>query len=93
MTRLLIVPLCLLLTACAVGSMYRPDFTKAPSAGMTKADVRAQWGIPYETSWSGDVDIWTYRRSYGVATGFGSYRNADWYTVTFYQGKVVGAAW
>jgi hypothetical protein len=102
MKRFMVLALLLGLTSCVVPHLSGRSFSSAPKPGSTMADVRGQWGDPSHTSWQyvGDTryDVWTYRDSYKVVMpSFGggrptSHREYRFYSVTFQDGVVVGAA-
>ena len=69
------------------------NIAQPPSYGWTKAQVLSHWGNPYSVSSYRDADTWLYRRSYFVTTGFGNYKEAEYASVSFFDGKVVGVAY
>lgn len=89
---MLILTCCL--TACVGPTITGPtNLHQPPSHGWTKDQVKAHWGIPYRVSYDGDADTWLYRRSYFVTGTYGNHLEADYASVSFYQGKVIGVAY
>lgn len=85
---------CLMLAACVSPTITGPrNMDIAPRYGWTKDQVRAHWGNPYSTSYYGHADTWLYRRSYFVTTGYGNVLEAEYASVAFYDGKVVGVSY
>ena len=92
---LILISLCLsLLIACVSGTITGPsNLYQPPGYGWTTADVRAHWGIPYSTSYYGSAETWTYRRSYFVTGAYGNHIEAEYASVAFVDGKVVGVSY
>lgn len=95
MKRSIFAVMCLLLLVACVGpSITGPaSFANPPRYGWTKDEVRAHWGPPYSVSYYGAADRWLYRRSYFVNTGYGNVIEAEYASVSFYDGKVVGVSY
>jgi hypothetical protein len=90
----LLILFALLLTNCALPTLTGPsNLYDAPRTGWTMAEVRAHWGIPWSSSYYGNAETWLYRRSYMVMGAYGNHIEAEYASVSFYDGRVVGVSY
>ena len=89
-----LILVCAVLAACAGPTITGPsNLYDPPARGWSKAEVQAHWGFPHRVSTYGIAETWLYRRSYFVTTGYGNVIEAEYASVSFIDGHVVGVAY
>lgn len=87
-----------ILTGCLSPTITGPsNIQQPPRSGWTTSQVEAHWGIPYSTSWyqtgGRSYESWLYQRSYLVSTMYGHTVEAEYASVQFVDGVVVGVSY